>query len=134
MVSNKTFFLEEFKEELGGNPEEDVIVQPDITVTDNIEIDLGNRRLLITAYQPAHSHTDISVFDKKTNTLWLSDLLFIERIPALDGSLRGWLNVMETIKPIKPAHIIPGHGPINLQWFEAIQPQIIVNLSAHDQV
>ena len=123
-LENSTgFFLEEYADELGGSTDPGIIIKPDIAVEDTLEIDLGDRILLIKAYPPAHSRTDLSIYDKNTGTLWLSDLLFVERIPALDGSLKGWLNVMEELKTSDARHVIPGHGRSNLAIQEAMQPQ-----------
>ena len=123
LLNSKAFFLKEYANELGGKPDDSSIVMPDITVDNTLEIDLGNRQLLLSAYPPAHSHTDLTILDKKTNTLWLSDILFIDRIPALDGSLRGWLAVMKKIESLNPTYVIPGHGPTNLNLADAIEPQ-----------
>ncbi len=85
-----------------------------------MKIDLGERILLLTAYKTAHSHSDLSIFDMKTKTLWAGDLLFKERIPALDGSLKGWLSVLEMIKNQDILTIIPGHGTPTGDWKKAI--------------
>lgn len=114
VAANRTFFTDEFGEELGEYASEDAIVAPDLLVTDEMTIDLGNRILKLTAYGPAHSHTDLSVYDEQSSTLWLSDLLFVERIPALDGSLRGWLKTMDVLEKIPAQHIVPGHGPVTV--------------------
>lgn len=123
LLNSKSFFLKEYANELGGKPDDSSIVMSDISVDNTLEINLGNRQLLLTAYPPAHSHSDITIFDKNTNTLWLSDLLFIDRIPALDGSLKGWLSVMKSFESMKPAYFVPGHGATNLNFTDAIQPQ-----------
>ncbi|MDX1518562.1 MAG: MBL fold metallo-hydrolase, partial [Gammaproteobacteria bacterium] len=75
------------------------------------------------AWPVAHSHTDLTVLDKKTNTLWLSDLLFIERIPALDGSLKGWLKVIAELEQQSYDVVVPGHGPVMTDWPGALQAQ-----------
>lgn len=123
MEHNRSFFLSEFAADLGENPGAASIVGPDITVSNQLDLDLGNRIITLSAHPPSHSHTDLSVYDKKTGTLWLSDLLFIERIPALDGSLKGWLKTMEILKSQPANHVIPGHGPITLSWPEASSAQ-----------
>ena len=65
---------------------------PTRLVEDRLDLDLGGGRVLsVTAHGPAHTDADLSLFDPATGTLWLSDLLFVERIPSMDGSLSGWL-------------------------------------------
>ena len=123
MEQNRGFFLSEFTANLGENPTGGSVVGPDLTVSDTLELDLGNRPITLKAHPPAHTYTDLSVYDHRTGTLWLSDLLFIDRIPALDGSLKGWLKTMETLKTRQANHVIPGHGPITLPWPDAANAQ-----------
>ena len=123
MEHNRPFFLSEFAANLGENPGDASIIGPDITVSDQLDLDLGSRVITLNAHPVSHSHTDLSVYDHKTGTLWLSDLLFIDRIPALDGSLKGWLKTMEILKSQPANHVIPGHGPITLPWPEAASSQ-----------
>ena len=123
MEYNRPFFLSEFAADLGENPTDDSIIGPDIAVSGELDLDLGNRVITLSAHPPSHSYTDLSVYDKKTGTLWLSDLLFIERIPVLDGSLKGWLKTMEILKSRQASHVIPGHGTITLPWPEAASAQ-----------
>ena len=123
MEQNRSFFLSEFTANLGENPTGSSVIGPDITVSDTLELDLGNRVITLKAHPPAHTYTDLSVYDHKTGTLWLSDLLFIDRIPALDGSLKGWLQTMEALKARQANHVIPGHGPITLPWPDAANAQ-----------
>ncbi len=120
---NRDFFLEEFGEDLGKNPTADLIIAPDVLVDDTKEIDLGDRMLILTARPKAHTSADLTVLDKKTNTMWLADLLFMERIPSLDGSLLGWYELMEKLHDESYARVIPGHGPVSAPWSEAMEPQ-----------
>ncbi len=123
LTANVDFFLEEFKAELGNAANPELIVKPGLLVEDLLEIDLGNRVLELRAYPPAHTNTDLSIFDKQTGSLWLSDLLFVERIPVLDGSLKGWLEVLEEIASMEVSYVIPGHGPGSDSLADALQPQ-----------
>lgn len=88
------------------------IIKPTLTVEDTLELDLGGRTLLLTAYPAAHTSTDITVLDSKTGTLWAGDLLFAERTPSIDGDIKSWLNVIQSLKSVPAAKIIPGHGPV----------------------
>lgn len=92
------------------------IVAPTLLVKDHSEIDLGGRVLEITAHAIAHTDCDLSVLDRKTGTLLLSDLLFVERIPSLDGSLKGWLEELRKLKGIAAKRAVPGHGPTSVDW------------------
>ena len=116
---NRPFFLKEFPENLGPNPSIVSIIGPDIGVVKTKELDLGGRKLLLTAYPTAHSHSDLTVLDQKTGTLWTGDLLFRERIPSLTGSLKGWLTAMESLKDQSVTLVIPGHGTTSQNLLDA---------------
>ena len=74
------------------------VVYPTMRVADTAEIDLGDRRLTFTAHGPAHTTSDLSMIDSASGLLFPADLLFVNRIPSLDGSLRGWLKEAERLK------------------------------------
>lgn len=113
---SRDFFLEQSKNDLGPAPNRNSIVGPNLGVDKTMELDLGNRLLRLTAYQTAHSNTDLTVLDLETKTLWTGDLVFRERIPALSGKLKGWLAVLETLQNQKINLAIPGHGTISHDW------------------
>lgn len=98
---------------------------PTRLVDDRLDLDLGGGRALsVAAHGPAHTDADLSLFDAATATLWLSDLLFVERIPSLDGSLTGWLREMAELRENRAAaaRAVPGHGPPSVPWPEATAP------------
>ena len=96
---------------------------PDILVKDLSTIDLGNRLLDLRAHGTAHTDNDLSIVDRSTGTLWAADLLFVERIPAIDGSILGWLKEMQVLKTIAANRVVPGHGPVALPWPAAAEDQ-----------
>lgn len=121
VIASRAFFLQQYANDLGNSPTEKSIIGPSHFVENgNIQIDLGNRILDLNAYNSAHSHSDISVYDRHTGSLWLSDLLFVQRIPAMDGSLKGWLDVVEGLKKSPAVRFIPGHGPVSLSSSSAL--------------
>jgi len=92
------------------------VVAPTLLVKDPTQIDLGGRVLQVTAHGNAHSDCDLSVLDRQTGTLLLSDLLFVERVPSLDGSLKGWLAELTRLKTVGAKRAVPGHGPTGVNW------------------
>lgn len=98
------------KEQAGGG------VAPTLLVQDHAEIDLGGRVLTLTAHATAHTDCDLSVLDKATGTLLPADLLFVGRVPSLDGSLKGWLKELQTLKSTPAHRAVPGHGPTSVNW------------------
>jgi quinoprotein relay system zinc metallohydrolase 2 len=99
------------------------IVMPTLLVETTMSLDLGGRKLLLTAYKTAHTDNDLSVLDEATSTLILGDLLFADHIPTLDGSIKGWIDVLAALKLLRVARVVPGHGPASMSWPEAMDTQ-----------
>lgn len=95
---------------------------------------------MLTAWPTAHTNNDLTVLDTATGTLFLGDLLFVDRAPSLDGSILGWLRVMEALPVEEAARVVPGHGPVQKDpapamagqraYLEAIVSQVRVILKA----
>ena len=83
------------------------------------KLDLGSRTLILRAWPAAHSDSDLSVLDEQTNTLFAGDLVFLTHIPVLDGSLRGWLGVIDELGTLPAQRVVPGHGPVS-EWPAAL--------------
>jgi quinoprotein relay system zinc metallohydrolase 2 len=92
------------------------VVAPTLLVEGTRTLDLGGRVLTLTAHPKAHTDNDLSVVDTQTGTLLASDLLFVRRVPSLDGSLRGWLRELQVLKSIRAPRAVPGHGPASVDW------------------
>jgi quinoprotein relay system zinc metallohydrolase 2 len=98
------------------------IVAPTTTVTDTRDIDLGGRVLTLTARATAHTDNDLTVLDKTTGTLILGDLAFAGRVPTIDGSIVGWLKIIDQMKKESVVRVVPGHGPPAMTMAEAMLP------------
>ncbi len=108
-------------------------VSPSLLVRDSLTLDLGGRVLRLRAHGRAHSDSDLTVLDQATSTLWAGDLLFLRRIPALEGNLKGWLTAIDEISAIPAARAIPGHGPASVPWPEgAADERRYLTLLLHD--
>jgi quinoprotein relay system zinc metallohydrolase 2 len=100
------------------------IVPPTLPVNGKLELDLGGRTVVVEAHKTAHTDNDVTVFDKTTGTLFLGDLLFAKHVPAIDGSIRGWLALLAELETRKDViRVVPGHGPASLAWPAALGPQ-----------
>jgi quinoprotein relay system zinc metallohydrolase 2 len=91
-------------------------VCPTMLVQDTQSIDLGGRVLSLRAWPSAHTDTDLTILDGATRTLWAGDLLFVRRVPALDGSLKGWLAALDQLERVPAVRAVPGHGPASVAW------------------
>jgi quinoprotein relay system zinc metallohydrolase 2 len=92
------------------------LIVPTRLVADRDLIDLGDRMLVLSAHDVAHSDCDLSVFDPTSATLLPADLLFVERVPALDGRLKGWQKELKVLKAVAAKRAVPGHGPVSVNW------------------
>lgn len=115
MAERGAYYRRRLAEILGPEAAGDYAV-PTMPVADAASIDLGGRVLRLRAHRPAHTDNDLSVFDERTATLWAADLLFVGRIPVIDGSLTGWLEALRRLKRVPAARAVPGHGPASVPW------------------
>ena len=99
------------------------LVTPGVAVRDRMEIDLGGRILELQAWPVAHTDNDLTVLDSATGTLFTGDLVFLEHLPSIDGSLRGWQRVLDDLAAIPATRAIPGHGPLGVAWPDALEPE-----------
>ncbi len=134
LSASTELFLRQFAPDLGPNPSPARIIIPTVQVKEREEIDLGGRVLELRAYPAAHTDADVSIYDRNTSTHWLGDLLFMERIPALDGSLAGWISVLEQLQGIPAERVVPGHGPVSASWPDAAAPEIAYLKATRDAV
>lgn len=98
------------------------IVMPTQAVAEPTTLDLGGRSLLLTPQRTAHTDNDLIVRDSATGTVFLGDLLFSEHTPTLDGSLVGWLAVLDDLARMPAERVVPGHGPASMAWPDAAKP------------
>ncbi len=100
------------------------IVAPTELVSDRRELDLGGRKLLLEAHPTAHTDNDLTVLDETTDTIFLGDLLFSHHVPALDGSIRGWLALIDKLSARQDIKLaVPGHGPASMAFPAALDAE-----------
>jgi glyoxylase-like metal-dependent hydrolase (beta-lactamase superfamily II) len=59
------------------------------------------------------------VLDEATKTLFAGDLVFLTHAPVLDGSIRGWLSVIDELSALPAERVVPGHGAVS-EWPAAL--------------
>ncbi len=123
MAARGVYYLEAAERLLGNAFEGSDIIPPTLQVTDRLELDLGDRVLILTAWPTAHTDSDLTVFDQRSGVLWTGDLLFVDHLPVLDGNLKGWFEVMTRLSALPAARVVPGHGPVAMAWPEALAAQ-----------
>lgn len=118
-------YVNALERDLGDRADGSEIVQPTLTVNsgETLELDLGGRVVSVRAWRPAHTDNDLTVYDRKTATLWLGDLLFVEHTPVLDSNITGFLSVMDELRGLQVDTFVPGHGRTDAPWPAALDPQ-----------
>jgi quinoprotein relay system zinc metallohydrolase 2 len=116
-------YLAAFRATMGDALDGVTIVAPTLTVSDVTTLDLGGRELELRAWRTSHSEADLTVLDKKTGTLFAGDLLFLQHVPVVDGSLLGFLEVAEALSTVKAERVVPGHGPLVAPWPKALDDE-----------
>jgi quinoprotein relay system zinc metallohydrolase 2 len=122
--SHGEFYLNSFRRLIGEEAMRGTrIVEPTILVRDTMTFDLGGRLLDLRAWPAAHTDNDLTLLDRRTGTLFAGDLVFLQHLPVLDGSLRGWLAILPELGALKAARVVPGHGPASAPWPDALAPE-----------
>jgi quinoprotein relay system zinc metallohydrolase 2 len=99
------------------------VILPTLAVESSTTLDLGGRGLALETQPTAHTDNDLTVTDTATDTLFLGDLLFSVHVPTLDGSIKGWLALLDALARKKAARVVPGHGPHAMRLPEALTPE-----------
>ena len=98
------------------------VIKPTRTIADSETLDIGDRVIAFQAHGKAHTDCDLSMLDRQSGLLLPADLLFVNRIPSIDGSLVGWLKELDKLEAMKAEYAVPGHGPTKVKFAEAVQP------------
>ena len=123
LATRAPFYLDAFKRLVGTAFDGARIVRPTLGVAGETRIDLGDRVLVLTAYPTAHTDNDLTVLDLRTGTLFAGDLVFVDLLPVVDGSLKGWLEVIQALRVVPASRVVPGHGPSTAPWPGALDGQ-----------
>jgi quinoprotein relay system zinc metallohydrolase 2 len=123
LLSRRDTYVAHYEAVFGKDTARDAIVVPLHLVADRETIDLGHRALEIRAFPTAHTDSDLVVIDMRSKTLFAGDLVFLERTPAIDGSILGWLKAIAQLREIPAERVVPGHGPVSAPWPTALDPE-----------
>jgi quinoprotein relay system zinc metallohydrolase 2 len=124
LMTRGQFYVDAYRRSMGQEIMADVkLIAPTQLVEDALNLDLGARPVTLKAWRTAHTDNDLTVLDEDTGSLFAGDLVVAQHVPVLDGSILGWLAVMEELPLMQPKRILPGHGPVIENWQEALAQQ-----------
>jgi quinoprotein relay system zinc metallohydrolase 2 len=123
LAARGKFYRSTLQRDLGDLAAGSEVVPPTLLVSDRLTLELGGRRLAVRAWPVAHTDNDLTVYDEQTATLWVSDLLFIDHTPVVDGSILGFVKVMEPLAAMPARQYVSGHGRSPLPWPQVLGPQ-----------
>lgn len=87
---------------------------PDPLPGDHAELTLGGVNIEIIWPGGAHFPDDVIIWMPSSKTIFTGDLVFMDRMLALQGDgsskLRSWAQAFRKMAALEPSHIIPGHG------------------------
>jgi len=120
LATRGPFYIDAFRRIMGDELIDPVrIVAPTLLVDGTLRLDLGSRTLLLRAWPAAHSDSDLTLLDEQTGTLFAGDLVFLTHIPVMDGSIRGYLAVIDELATLPAQRVVPGHGAVSA-WPDAL--------------
>jgi quinoprotein relay system zinc metallohydrolase 2 len=119
------YYLRSYRDQLGETAIAAVrIIPPTLLVDTDTTLDLGDRKLRLTAWSPAaHTDCDLTILDEMTGVLFAGDLVFLQHVPVVDGSLTGWLALMPRLAQVPAKIVVPGHGRAVAPWPQALEDE-----------
>jgi glyoxylase-like metal-dependent hydrolase (beta-lactamase superfamily II) len=90
------------------------VVRPDLWLEGDTDFRLGGITFRILFAEGAHSPEDVMLYVVDDALLFAGDLLFAGRVPFVGtADSRGWLVALDKMLAVKPAVVVPGHGPLS---------------------
>jgi len=88
---------------------------PDILFDSEAKLDLGGVTARLMWLGAAHTKGDELIFIEPDSALISGDVVqskLVPAVPAADGSVKGWLAILDKLAPLKPRYIVPDHGEL----------------------
>src|ERR1041385_8348388 len=79
------------------------------------KLDLGGVTARLFWWGAAHTKGDELIFVPEDSVLIPGDIVqnkLVPNMPNEDASVKGWLNVLDQLEPLKPRYVVPDHGAL----------------------
>ncbi len=87
---------------------------PGSTFTDELELDVGGRRVVARFVGPAHSVGDAVLWVPDAKVVYAGDTVFKGSTPLMwAGPVSNWIAALDWIESLQPEVIVGGHGPLS---------------------
>lgn len=97
------------------------LVAADVWIDQSKTVTVGGVEFILNRVGPAHAHEDLIVYVPSEKVLFAGDLVFRGRIPFVgNADSRGWVSALNEIQKLKPAIVVPGHGPYSTNAVEDV--------------
>lgn len=88
-------------------------VYPNKTFEGEMVVPVGEKTVQLIELGPAHTRSDVVVFEPESRTLFAGDLLFIGGHPLVwVGPFSNWITACDRMMALEPKVVVPGHGPL----------------------
>lgn len=86
---------------------------PDLTVASEMELHGSRRTLRLITWGGGHSPSDLFGYLEDERIAMVGDLVVTRMHPSLgDGFPAEWTRILRGIRRLRPAVVVPGHGPV----------------------
>jgi glyoxylase-like metal-dependent hydrolase (beta-lactamase superfamily II) len=106
---------------------------PDMVFDTEATLDLGGVTARLLWFGAAHTKGDEVIFIEPDSTLIPGDVVQDKLVPRVnrgEGTVKGWLAVLDKIAPLKPRYIVPDHGALGDISLIAKERAFIVDLQS----
>jgi glyoxylase-like metal-dependent hydrolase (beta-lactamase superfamily II) len=106
---------------------------PDMVFGTEATLDLGGVTARLLWFGAAHTKGDEVIFVEPDSTLIPGDIVQDKLVPRVnrgEGTVKGWLAVLDKIAPLKPRYIVPDHGALGDISLIAKERAFIVDLQS----
>jgi glyoxylase-like metal-dependent hydrolase (beta-lactamase superfamily II) len=102
---------------------------PNITFSEEAEVDLGDFPVRLLHWNSAHTRGDSFVFLPKQRIIFGGDVVINRFFPIMadsDSSGTNWIQTLERLEKLDPAIVVPGHGEVgNVALIESMHEYLV---------